>query len=193
MSKLTAGVAITLLWACSSAVSQPPGPAAPAETRPARSLPVEPAPSAAASEYVGEMYKIGLGWHPAALQNVPKDKYGLADWVAMLKNGLIQPRAHLDPKQPDDPPLDLQIVMPSNTNLLAGAHFPHSIHTAWLRCESCHDKIFVPQVGANKLTMSRIVRGEACGVCHGKVAFPLNHCERCHVPAQAGGKQTVPR
>lgn len=189
MSKLNAGMAFIFMCACSSALSQPltqPVPAAP----PAQSAGAGQ-PGAPESQYVGEMYKIGLGWHPAALQNVPKDKYGLADWVQMLNKGLIRPRSYLDPSKPEDPPLDLEIVMPSNTNLLAGAHFPHSVHTAWLNCETCHVKIFIPQVGANKLTMSRIVRGEACGVCHGKVAFPLNHCERCHVPASAGGNRTA--
>jgi len=190
LSKLNASIALVFLCACSSAVSQAQ------EVPPAPAVQGPGAGQAAAPEtqYVGEMYKIGLGWHPAALQDVPKDKYGLADWVQMLDKGLIRPRSHLDPGNPEAPPFNLEIVMRSNTNLLAGAHFPHSVHTTWLNCESCHVRIFVPQVGANKLTMSGIAKGEACGVCHGKVAFPLNDCGRCHVPAASDGtKTTAPR
>jgi nitrate/TMAO reductase-like tetraheme cytochrome c subunit len=28
--------------------------------------------------------------------------------------------------------------------------------------------------------MSAILLGEKCGVCHGKVAFPVSECRRCH-------------
>jgi len=50
-----------------------------------------------------------------------------------------------------------------------------------MSCNSCHIKIFMPLAGSNDLTMSTIVKGQACGVCHGKVAFPLNDCTRCHI------------
>ena len=28
--------------------------------------------------------------------------------------------------------------------------------------------------------MTNIIEGQFCGVCHGKVAFPLTDCARCH-------------
>jgi hypothetical protein len=28
--------------------------------------------------------------------------------------------------------------------------------------------------------MVQILLGEKCGVCHGKVAFPVSECRRCH-------------
>ena len=134
-----------------------------------------------ATEYVGEMYQIGLGWHPAALEGLPTDKFGLVDWVASLEQGLIKPRGNIQPNAPEGMPFDMNIVMPSKTGMIAGAYFPHKTHTTWMSCDSCHIKIFMPLAGSNDLTMSTIAKGQACGVCHGKVAFPLNDCTRCHV------------
>ena len=135
--------------------------------------------------YVGEMYQIGLGWHPAALEGLPTDKFGLVDWVAALEQGLIKPRDGIEPDGPQSVPFDMNIVMPSKTGMIAGAYFPHKTHTTWMSCDSCHIKIYKPLAGSNDLTMSTIVDGQACGVCHGKVAFPLNDCARCHI-AHAG-------
>jgi c(7)-type cytochrome triheme protein len=134
-----------------------------------------------AEEFVGEMYQIGLGWHPAGLEGLPTDKFGLVDWVAALEQGLIKPRSNIDPKGPEGVPFDMNIVMPSKTGMIAGAYFPHKTHTTWMSCDSCHVKIFMPLAGSNDLTMSTIANGQACGVCHGKVAFPLNDCTRCHI------------
>lgn len=139
------------------------------------------------NKFAGEVYKIGLGWHPAALNlsKAPKDQYGLINWVEMLKNKLINPKESLDlQKKDEEPPFDMDIVMPAKTGLIEGAYFPHSTHNLWLGCESCHVKLFLPASGVNNLTMSEVVKGNACGVCHGKVAFPLNDCARCHKPKQ---------
>jgi len=133
------------------------------------------------TEFVGEMYQIGLGWHAAALEGLPTDKFGLVDWVAALEQGKIKPRGSIDPKAPEGMPFDMNIVMPSKTGMIAGAYFPHKTHTTWMSCDSCHIKIFMPLAGSNDLTMSTIAKGQACGVCHGKVAFPLNDCTRCHI------------
>lgn len=137
--------------------------------------------AAEGTEFVGEMYRLGLGWHPAALENLPTDKFGLVDWVAALEQGLINPKGSIQPDAPEAVPFDMNIVMPSKTGLIAGAYFPHKTHTTWMSCDSCHTKIFMPLAGSNDLTMSTIAKGQACGVCHGKVAFPLNDCTRCHV------------
>jgi c(7)-type cytochrome triheme protein len=58
--------------------------------------------------------------------------------------------------------------------------YPHKQHTEWLDCSNCHPAIFVPQKGANQISMASILLGQACGVCHGKVAFPVSDCRRCH-------------
>ncbi|MDH3266197.1 MAG: hypothetical protein OEM25_04455 [Gammaproteobacteria bacterium] len=152
---------------------------------PASATVVDPESS---GEYAGEMYQIGLGWHPAALDGLPTDKFGLVDWVAALEKGLIKPRGSIQRNAPEGVPFDMNVVMPAKTGMIAGAYFPHKTHTTWMSCDSCHVKIFMPLAGSNDLNMSIIVKGQACGVCHGKVAFPLNDCTRCHVaPSVADG------
>jgi c(7)-type cytochrome triheme protein len=59
--------------------------------------------------------------------------------------------------------------------------FPHFPHTYWLDCGNCHPDIFVMKKGANPISMVKIVNGEFCGRCHGRVAFPISNCSRCHV------------
>ena len=115
----------------------------------------------------------------AAIPASRRDKTGQPDWVGLLKSGQITPRASLD-GQANMPTLDLDILM-RNTKLMPWVKFPHRPHTEWLDCINCHDQIFVAKAGSNNIDMTRIFRGEYCGVCHGKVAFqPFVACERCH-------------
>ena len=58
--------------------------------------------------------------------------------------------------------------------------FPHLEHTQWLDCKNCHPYPFKATEGANTITMDLIMRGEACGMCHERVAFTIMACERCH-------------
>ncbi len=58
--------------------------------------------------------------------------------------------------------------------------YPHKRHAEWLACSSCHPDIFVARKNANPMTMSDILSGRRCGVCHGKVAFAIDQCRRCH-------------
>jgi c(7)-type cytochrome triheme protein len=59
--------------------------------------------------------------------------------------------------------------------------FSHKKHTVWNGCEVCHPEIFAGvKKGLTKYSMPEIFEGKYCGVCHGKVAFPLLDCQRCH-------------
>ncbi len=59
--------------------------------------------------------------------------------------------------------------------------FPHKLHAESMKCNSCHNKLFKPKLGANKITMKKIMEGKACGACHNGVkAWPAFHCDRCH-------------
>jgi c(7)-type cytochrome triheme protein len=63
--------------------------------------------------------------------------------------------------------------------------YHNSMHMYWLDCDSCHPKIFPQTKGGTKnLSMKNIFAGEFCGKCHGKVAFSLSYCERCHITEQ---------
>ncbi len=121
-----------------------------------------------------------------AMAHFPRDRRFQVDWVTTLKKGLIEPRANLLGTA-EMLTMDMDILM-KNTQSMPWVKFPHIAHTEWLACENCHPKIFIPQKGANPISMNKVLRGEYCGICHDKVAFSLFICERCHnVPHEGSG------
>ncbi len=101
------------------------------------------------------------------------------DWVGALDSGQIQPWADLSDPNAEKDVMDLDIVMEVK-GTMPDVVYPHKQHTEWLDCANCHTEIFIPQRGKNQLSMAAIPLGEQCGVCHGKVAFPVSDCRRCH-------------
>jgi c(7)-type cytochrome triheme protein len=127
----------------------------------------------------------------AAYATLPKSNAGnRVDWVKSLNEGKINPR--WDRENPKDVPvvIDLNIVREVKGSM-PDVVYPHKQHTEWLDCSNCHPAIFNPQKGSNVISMAAILLGEKCGVCHGKVAFPVSECRLCHSkkkdfrPAQA--------
>ncbi len=106
------------------------------------------------------------------------------DWVKSLGENKIAPR--FDRNDPNAKPMvmDLNIVREVKGSM-PDVVYPHKQHTEWLDCSNCHPAIFVPQKGANQISMASILLGQACGVCHGKVAFPVSDCRRCHSKSKA--------
>ena len=101
------------------------------------------------------------------------------NWVKSLNDGSIAPRFDLN--DPDKQPfvMDLDIVREVKGSM-PDVVYPHKAHTQWLDCSNCHPAIFIPKKGANQISMASILMGEQCGVCHGKVAFPVSECRLCH-------------
>ena len=122
-----------------------------------------------------------------AMAEFPRDKSGVIDWVKTLEMGLIAPRKGRD-GDAEMHAVDFDVIF-KNTQSMPFVRYPHKQHTEWLTCENCHPKIFLPQQGGNPVTMSAIMEGKFCGVCHGKVAFPPTlNCGRCHsVPRDSVG------
>lgn len=60
--------------------------------------------------------------------------------------------------------------------------FSHSQHSAKLRCEGCHPKIYILEKANPRLTMKDIGQGKGCGACHdGNTSFAADdNCDRCH-------------
>jgi len=117
-----------------------------------------------------------------AFEGLPTTEFGnYVDWVKSLGDGLLKPRYdRFDPKV--EPLLmDLDIVREVKASV-PDVVFPHKPHTQWLHCSNCHPKIFIPQRNANVINMSAILLGQKCGVCHGKVSFPITtkSCKKCH-------------
>ena len=125
----------------------------------------------------------GLFPPKVALAALTPNPYGnMVDWVQSLRKGQFVPIWSLDPKAPAPEPIDMDIIIPA-VGKTADVRYPHKAHTELFDCDACHPSIFIMQAGANRergLSMVNIVRGQFCGVCHGKVAFPLDDCNRCH-------------
>ena len=120
-----------------------------------------------------------LVWEEFAKQ-LPRDRTtGQADWMAALRQGVINPRTAIDGSRPADARVfKFDFFFPGPAPMF-DAYFPHSSHTEWLGCDSCHPKIF--RTRGTKISMADLQAGKYCGVCHGRVAFGLDQCARCHV------------
>lgn len=118
----------------------------------------------------------------------PKEAFGVlpransgnrVDWVKALEKGAIDPR--YDRLDPDKKPVVMNLnIVREVKGSMPDVVYPHKQHTEWLDCSNCHPAIFIPKKGANSISMAAILLGEKCGVCHGKVAFPVAECRKCH-------------
>lgn len=141
--------------------------------------------------FLNSLDKYGLGDEyverkggPLALSVLPKDKFGNVNWTKAAMTGIIKPKGSIEENGVEDKPFNMIVLFQVPVVIMADVLFPHSVHTYWLSCNTCHPKIFKPEVGANKITMADIDKGLYCGKCHGKVAFPTMpdpvNCRRCH-------------
>lgn len=119
--------------------------------------------------------------HPReAFASLSEGKTGnRVDWVGALENDEIAPRFDRLSDEVKPIVMDLNIVREVKGSM-PDVVYPHKQHTEWLDCSNCHPAIFIPQKGANQISMASILLGQKCGVCHGKVAFPVSECRRCH-------------
>jgi c(7)-type cytochrome triheme protein len=117
-----------------------------------------------------------------SLQHLPKDDYGFVDWMKALREGLIAPRDYITRDEgKEEPRLDVRdVVIKSKLEFMPDVLFPHSAHADWLKCSVCHPKIFKDKAGENPISMIAIWKGEYCGRCHDRVAFPIRNCFKCH-------------
>ena len=119
-----------------------------------------------------------------AFSGMPRSHAGnRVDWVKSLAEGKIAPRADRIDANAKAAVMDLNIVREVKGSM-PDVVYPHKQHTEWLDCSNCHPAIFKPQKGANQISMAGILLGQACGVCHGKVAFPVSECRLCHSKAK---------
>jgi c(7)-type cytochrome triheme protein len=103
-------------------------------------------------------------------------KEGGPDWAKAMADGVIAPRAGLDPKEEEEE------IFPSDVELATGddspgkVTFSHEFHTSLLICTTCHPEM------EKEVKKTRFVgRHEDCKACHGKVSFTMKKCDRCHV------------
>lgn len=114
-----------------------------------------------------------------------KPRKGLSgdiDWETAESRGLVLPADQVEGISIPRPPLKMdKDVTLSSQAWMTDVRFSHTKHAVWNGCEVCHPEIFPNRQGAKRYTMLEISSGQSCGVCHGRVAFALGDCERCHV------------
>ena len=117
--------------------------------------------------------------------NMPKGRFGNGvDWEKAEEDGTISPLSYLEGVSIKREQLKVQpdFALSPKVEGMPEIIFSHRKHTLWNGCELCHPEIFVGvKKGTTKYSMAEIFDGRYCGVCHGKVAFPLLDCQRCHV------------
>lgn len=117
----------------------------------------------------------------AELKALPAAKFGdRIDWSAALRAGAIKPISALK-GPPEEMKFDSKLVLEAEWTMIPPAEFPHDAHNQWLDCANCHPEIFnIKKKTTKHFSMSYILDGRFCGVCHLRVAFPLDDCRRCH-------------
>jgi len=117
-----------------------------------------------------------------SLEYLPVDDYGFVDWSKAIRDRVIAPKEALPGEkafeESEAAPGD--VLIRSKMEFMPDVIFPHAPHTVWLKCSNCHPKIFKQKAGGNDITMAGIWKGEHCGRCHDRVAFPTRNCFRCH-------------
>jgi len=111
-----------------------------------------------------------------------RSKYGnKINWGAAVKSGRLAPAYSIF--KPNEEPLDFRkrLELKAEWPYVPPAYFPHDVHVKWLDCNNCHPDIFnIKKKGTEHFMMKYILDDKFCGVCHLRVAFPLNNCTRCH-------------
>lgn len=116
------------------------------------------------------------------LFGLPQTPFGnRIDWVTAYKQGTIKPKQSIldDQYKPlgFNKPLEIEAAWVA----IPQVYFPHEAHNQWLDCSNCHPDIFnVEKKTTEHFSMKYILERKFCGVCHWKVAFPLDDCKRCH-------------
>ncbi|MBI5741476.1 MAG: hypothetical protein HZA16_12280 [Nitrospirae bacterium] len=116
------------------------------------------------------------------LQNrLPKSRFGNGiDWSRALNDGLIKPADSLSGEVRELVNVR-NLVLEAEMRGISYAVFPHRTHEQWLDCSSCHPELFnIKKKSTESLRMINMIRGDSCGVCHLRVAFPLDDCKKCH-------------
>ena len=114
-------------------------------------------------------------------RGLPRASHGNGiDWNLAIEEKLIKPADYLTIR-PQEFPFDRTLTLRAAWDYVPPAVFPHKVHTRWLGCNNCHPDIFdIKNRTEAQNRMGSYFDGKFCGVCHGKVAFPLEDCGRCH-------------
>lgn len=114
----------------------------------------------------------------------PKERFGDGiDWGKAVEGGFIKLQNEV-PASPDKKDVEEgqdDFFFESKVSGIPDIIFSHKKHLVWGNCDMCHAEIFGYERGSTTYPMDEIFNGKFCGVCHGKVAFPNDDCQRCHI------------
>jgi c(7)-type cytochrome triheme protein len=137
--------------------------------------------------------------YEAFTAKLPRDALGGVDWEKAEASWAVRPRDFLEGVSIPRKPLEnkREIAIASKATWMTDVLFSHPKHAVWMGCEVCHPEIFPSTRGGQvRYSMLQINNGEACGVCHTKVAFPIADCKRCHTtpvqPRSPAGSTSSP-
>jgi len=112
----------------------------------------------------------------------PKAIYGI-DWELAESKGAIRPADFVEGVSVKRAELQgrADFGMKREFSFVTPVRFSHEKHNVWNGCELCHPEIFpTARKETVQYSMFSNIEGRYCGACHGKVAFPLNNCQKCH-------------
>ena len=124
-----------------------------------------------------------------ATNMLPKTKFGnKVNWTRAISVGEIQPVFSLYMSDEKKMKFGKKLTLEAEWSNVPPAYFPHDAHEKWLDCGNCHPDIFnIKKKTTKHFSMESILEKKFCGVCHLRVAFPLDDCKRCH-PKMSSGK-----
>ncbi len=132
---------------------------------------------------IGFDNKIRADFDTLAAQ-LPEGRFGNSiDWAQANREGKVAPKdfiAGVSFPRPKMKHEEGKVSLDAKLGGLPDIIFSHQEHAVWNSCDLCHPDVFALKAGATKFTMQDIFAGQYCGACHGKVAFPLRDCGRCH-------------
>lgn len=126
--------------------------------------------------------KAGSETFARATSGLPKARFGNEiNWDQAVARKLISPMQSIRDPGYTIKPFNREFDMQPAWKLVPPVSFPHEPHNRWLDCGNCHPDLFaVKRTVTEHVEMTKILAGASCGVCHLKIAFPLNECKRCH-------------
>jgi c(7)-type cytochrome triheme protein len=115
-------------------------------------------------------------------ETLPKELFGnKIDWGKAIGEKYITPLYSIFREKEKPLPFDKLLWLEATWNFIPPAYFPHKEHIQWLDCANCHPDIFnIRKKTTKSFAMQYILEKKFCGVCHLKVAFPLDDCNGCH-------------
>jgi c(7)-type cytochrome triheme protein len=121
------------------------------------------------------------------VRQLPRSAAGGIDWSRAVEERRIRLLDFTEGASPAGRKLTMDRDVLFDLQRAGGVVFSHATHVRWNGCELCHPQLFPTDAKASLgYRMQRLISGEHCGACHGKVAFALTECDRCHTDSRGG-------